>query len=375
MGLYIHVPFCKKKCSYCDFLSFLLPCEDMVADYILGVKKELELSASITGHPKVTSIYMGGGTPSILSLQFLSDIVSAVKHYFPNTYYREITIEANPGTLTRQKLRQILSTGVNRLSFGVQAMDDKLLQKMGRLHTAKETEEAFFLARQEGVNNISIDLMYGLPGQTPEDWRNTLNSVIKLNPEHVSAYGLTLEQNTPWGTLFSQGKLILPDEEECAQMYQLCREILSGAGFVQYEISNFSKPGFECMHNLGYWYRHPYIGVGLGASSFYGDSRYKNLTDFEAYLESVNSGVLPVAEKEKISREQAYSETMFLGLRTAVGINTLEFASVFGITVDEVFYPILRQLESAGVLLREDNWLRLNPDFYAVSNEVFQKFV
>lgn len=373
-GIYIHIPFCKKKCNYCDFLSFLLPCEDRVADYVLGLKKEMELVAPLVKDSEAVSVYFGGGTPSLLSSQNLRDIMSAVEKHFSFSPYMEITLEANPGTLSREKLRDMVSIGINRLSLGVQSLEDRLLCTMGRLHNAREATEAFCLAREEGMGNINIDLIHGLPGQTLRDWENTLRSVIDLGPDHVSAYGLSLGENTAWGRLYSKGALALPCEDECAVMYHMTQEILSRAGYLQYEISNYAKPGFECRHNIGYWHRRHYIGLGLGASSFIEGARYRNYGDLSSYLDALARGKIPFSQKEMISRGGAMSETMFLGLRTSRGVNFREFEWEFGVSVEEA-YPDTVQLEKTGVLMRDGSQLRLNPDFYAVSNEVFVKFV
>ena len=375
LGIYIHIPFCKKKCNYCDFLSFVPPGEDMVAQYVLGLERELELLASLRKYSQVVSVYLGGGTPSLLSSQSLRDIVLSVEKHFSFSPKLEFTLEANPGTLSRENLRTMFSLGINRLSFGVQSMEDKLLYKMGRLHNTEEAVAAFRLSREEGMGNISLDLMHGLPGQSLVDWKNTLTSVLQLGPEHISVYGLSVEENTPWGTQYPPGSPELPGEEECAQMYALSREMLCDAGFRQYEISNYAKPGYECRHNLAYWYREPYLGLGLGASSFIGETRYSNHRDLEAYLYSLEQGRLPVAEAEKISSEAAMSETMFLGLRTAGGVNLPDFVRQFGAGPEEVFFPAVGQLEKAGVLIREGHQLSLNPAYYAVSNEVFVKFI
>lgn len=374
LGIYIHIPFCKKKCNYCDFLSFLLPCQDRVADYILALKKELELAALKLNGYQVASVYIGGGTPSLLSAQNLKDILSAVEKHFTLSLKPEITVEANPGTLSREKLREMAAMGVNRLSLGVQSFDNRLLAAMGRVHSGEEAVEAFCLARQEGFTNINIDLIYGLPGQVLENWEKTLAQAIELAPEHVSAYGLTLEKGTPWGDLFSKGELHPIDEDTWVRMHDLTMEVLPQAGIIQYEISNYSKPGYESLHNLGYWYRRPYIGVGLGASSFLNETRYKNHSLLEDYYRSLRMNKLPLTEEEVISTEEAMSETIFLGMRTVKGVNTLEFKRRFGREIEEAF-PVINHLMEKGIVRVDPPWMSLNPHYYGVSNEVFLKFV
>lgn len=374
LGIYIHIPFCKQKCNYCDFLSFPSSCRGQVADYLLGLKKEIQLAAAGVDRAEAASVYLGGGTPSLLSSQALKEIFSALRENFSLSSETEITIEANPGTLSREKLRAMAALGVNRLSLGVQSLEDAQLSRMGRVHTAEEAREAFRLARQEGFHNINVDLIHGLPGQTPAAWVSTLREAAELAPEHVSAYGLSLEKGTPWGDLNCRGELALPSEGDCARMYGETGEVLSEWGFIQYEISNYAKPGYESKHNLGYWLRRPYLGIGLGASSFINETRYRNCTQLSDYLSFLEINKLPIAEAEKISREEAMSETMFLGLRTARGVNILEFVRQYGLSVEQAF-PAVKQLEQAGVLRREGSRLTLNPDYYGVSNEIFLRFV
>lgn len=374
IGIYIHIPFCKTKCNYCDFLSFLLPGEARVAEYILAVKKELELWAVKLDNPKAVSIYIGGGTPSIIKTEQLANIIRTVKEYYL-AGIREFTLEANPGTLSREKLLDMKAIGVNRLSLGVQAMDDLLLAEMGRLHDRRQAVEAINSAREAGINNIGVDLIYGLPGQTPKDWEETLLRTAALRPEHISAYGLTLAPDTAWGKKHSRGELVLPEENDWAEMYRTCGEILIGEGYGQYEISNFAMAGYECVHNLGYWFRQPYIGIGLGASSFISETRCRNLSRFEDYLEAVFQRKLPVAEEETLDREQAMSETMFLGLRTSRGVDPEMFRREFGVDVDTAFDGQVRHLEKLGILNRQGNRLKLNPEYYPVSNEVFCRFL
>lgn len=373
-GIYIHIPFCVKKCNYCDFLSFLLPCKDRVADYVLGLKREMELAAPGFGGSLAASLYLGGGTPTLLPSQTLKDIFGAVKEHFSFTSHPEVTVEANPGTLSWEKYEEIRTLGVNRLSLGFQSLDDSLLAAMGRVHTAHEARESFYLARAAGFDNINLDLIYGLPGQTREMWQETLTEVAALAPEHVSAYGLSLEEGTHWGDLYRQGRLSLPGEEDWASMHDLTVEILSTAGLKQYEISNYARPGCESVHNLGYWFRRPYIGLGLGAASFINEKRYRNHSSMEEYLHHLALNKFPKADEEMISLEVAMSETMFLGLRTAYGVNLLEFAEKYGRSPQEAF-PSVKPLIRSGVLFVEGTRLKLHPDYYGVSNEVFSRFV
>lgn len=374
VGIYIHIPFCLKKCNYCDFLSFLLPCRDKVADYVLGLKKELGLAGLQLKSAQAATVYLGGGTPSLLSGRFLNEILSAVKESFSLSPSAEVTVEVNPGTVYREKLRDMAAMGVNRLSLGVQSFEDHLLVAMGRIHTAKEAREAFCLARQEGFGNINVDLIYGLPGQTLQDWRHTLYQAAELEPEHVSAYGLSLEKGTVWGDLQRKMALTLPDEETWVRMHSLTKEILAQEGLLQYEISNYAKEGHQSQHNLGYWARRPYLGIGLGASSFIRETRYRNHTKLDAYLNDLDMNRLPIAEKKGISREEAMSETMFLGLRTGKGINALEFERQFGIGLEKAF-PAVPELVKHDVLAIEGPWLKLNPEYHGISNEVFLKFI
>ena len=249
-----------------------------------------------------------------------------------------------------------------------------MLAAMGRVHTAREARQAFYSARQEGFSNINVDLIYGLPGQTLKDWKHTLYQAAELKPEHVSAYGLSLEKGTVWGNLHSNKALSLPDEEAWAEMHSLTKSILAQAGLFQYEISNYAKEGYESRHNLGYWYRRPYLGIGLGASSFINETRYKNHTKLIDYFNDISLNRLPIAQEEAVSREEAMSETMFLGLRSLRGINIISFAQRFGVGVEEAF-PAVSYLVKHHVLEIEGPWLKLNPEYQGVSNEVFLKFI
>lgn len=373
-GIYIHLPFCLKKCNYCDFLSFLLPSQDRVADYVLGLKKEMQLAAPELEGLSAASLYLGGGTPSLLASRNLKDILFAAKNYFSLAPNAEVTVEANPGTLSMVKLREMRDMGVNRLSLGVQSMNNRLLTAMGRVHTAEEARTCYYLGREAGFENINVDLIYGLPGQTKEMWQDTLVNVAALIPEHVSAYGLSLEEGTPWGDLYSQDRLSLPGEDHWAAMHDITGEILTTAGLEQYEISNYARPGCESVHNLGYWHRRPYIGLGLGAASLLNETRYRNHSSLEKYFQDLASNKLPREDEDRLSVEEAMSETMFLGLRTTQGISVGEFAAKYSRLPEEIFPDVIPLIEG-GVLFMEEGRLKLDSHYYAVSNEVFARFV
>lgn len=264
---------------------------------------------------------------------------------------------------------------MNRLSLGVQAMDDALLEAMGRFHRVSEVKEAFSMAREAGISNIGADLIYGLPGQDISRWEETLLRIVDLEPEHISAYGLTLADGTPWGEDFKKGNLILPDQDTLGEMYRICGDILPACGYVQYEISNFARPGFECRHNKRYWRMQPYLGVGLGAASYINNCRFVNIKDFNEYIETLKRGKLPVGGQERPTKRQAMAEFMFLGLRTVEGISVREFYKNFGVSINGVYGDVIDFFKKHGFLKIEGDTVKLDPKAYPVANEIFLKFI
>lgn len=378
LELYIHIPFCIKKCQYCDFLSFTAA-EDQKQAYIRSLVREIE-GYEEGGKQKVITIFFGGGTPSIVKAEEIGEIMKAVREKFTVASDAEITLEANPGTLTPEKLNSYRKSGINRLSIGLQSAQNKELELLGRIHTWEAFRESFSYAREAGFQNINIDLMSALPGQTSETWRNTLESVLQLSPEHISAYSLILEEGTPFYERYGEdvkrreaGKVCryLPSEEEERQMYYDTAYFLRKAGYQRYEISNYAKRGYECRHNTGYWRRRNYLGLGLGASSLMGKERYCNTRDMELYLKGSKGTV----EREKLTKKDEMEEFMFLGLRLCKGISTEDFRHHFGIAYEQVYGVCTEKLIKEGMLERKGEWLSLTSTGMDISNHVMVKFL
>ncbi|MBE7035695.1 MAG: radical SAM family heme chaperone HemW [Ruminococcaceae bacterium] len=368
-GLYIHIPFCLKKCAYCDFVSY----ENRLAEgenYVNALLLEMKAYKGTA----VDTVYIGGGTPTVLPPHLLIRILLGVKENFIILPDAEITVEANPGTCDGayfEKLRQI---GVNRVSLGVQSFVDEELKALGRIHSAKEAKMAVQSAKDAGILNVSLDLMFSIPLQTKESFLYSINEAIGLQPTHISSYSLIVCENTPIEQAVSQGKLLLPDEDEDRDFYALLVETLEEAGYERYEISNFSKPGKEARHNTKYWTREPYIGLGAAAHSFWEGRRFENPSSF--------SGYYAVCRKEKervgeaITEKDAMAEFMFLGLRmTKEGISKQEFLRVFGVLIDEIYGKQLEKLCRLGLLEEENDRIRLTERGIDVSNGVFCEFV
>ena len=378
LEIYIHIPFCVKKCDYCDFLSDRADCKTK-EEYVDALIKEIELSKNILNGYEVDSIFFGGGTPSILESHLFECIMNAVKKYANINENTEITIECNPGTLTREKLEVYKKTGVNRLSIGLQSANDDELKSIGRIHTWQEFLDNYRIARECGFDNINIDLMSALPGQTISSYKETLEKVVALNPEHISAYSLIVEEGTIMYDRVNeaalQGKDILPDEDTEREMYYMTKNILEENGYHRYEISNYSKEGMECRHNVGYWTRQDYLGFGLGASSLYGKERFANTADMKKYLES-SKNPEKIREKEpSLTREDEMAEFMFLGLRMTKGISKADFQRCFGCTIESVYGEVLEKYESMELLLEKDGRIFLSREGIHVSNSIMAEFL
>lgn len=360
LELYIHVPFCVKKCDYCDFLSAPADEETQQA-YFDALAAEIrawgERLRELAYQPEVVSVFIGGGTPSVPDAGQIARVMREVNAHFLLAPDAEISMEANPGTLTGEKLRIYRSCGINRLSLGLQSSDNRELALLGRIHTWEEFLSSFRLAREAGFSNMNVDLMSAIPGQSRESWQKSLRRVAELSPEHISAYSLIIEEGTP----FASRKLALPDEDTEYQMYEDTAEILREYGFAQYEISNYAKPGFACRHNLGYWKRSAYLGLGLGASSFRrmlteeGEEpgvffRYSNTSELSEYLRDSASPERLRREAEVISRREAMEEFLFLGLRMSAGISEEEYERQFGEPITRRYGGFLKKYESSGHL-------------------------
>ena len=366
--LYIHIPFCVRKCAYCDFLS-APGSEEAKASYTEALLREIE--AVKTEKREVSSIFVGGGTPSALSPSLMGDIFEKIHKSFSVAPDAEITIEANPGTLSKEKLFLYRNVGINRLSLGLQSPEAAELKSLGRIHTYEEFLESFSLAREAGFQNINVDLMCALPDQTYEGWVRNLRKVAALHPEHISAYSLIIEEGTP----FAKRKLNLPDEDTEYRMYEDTAGILSEYGYEQYEISNYAKKDLACQHNVGYWTRKEYLGLGLGAASLWGNQRFSNTSDFSLYLNNSGFPEKIRGDRETLSLEAEMSEFMFLGLRMTKGVSKAEFLEGFGVSIESVYGKVLDKYKSVGLLEETEGRIFLTRAGIHVSNGVMAEFL
>jgi len=376
LGLYIHVPFCLKKCLYCDFVSYPYS-ETAVEAYLDALFKEIELYGRILKKKEkdLVSIYIGGGTPTCLPAGRLASVLAKVQKVFRLLPGCEVTVEANPGTVDRHYLLSLRECGVTRLSLGIQAFQDRLLNMLGRVHTAVEADEAACAARDAGFDNLNLDFIFGIPGQTGEDWLETLSKAVSLEPEHISVYGIQLEAGTPLELAVARGELQMCSEELELSMYQAAICYLTGSGYVHYEISNFALPGRESVHNLGYWLNRPYLGLGPAAHSYLRGERFANEHTIEGYAGCLSRGELPVAAREAGTVQTEMAETMFLGLRLIKGIDLEAFYRRFGRRAEDIYRKKIACLKDAGLVEVAGGRLRLTPKGLPVANEVFKEFV
>ena len=369
ISLYIHIPFCVRKCLYCDFPSFS-GMDGMFEDYVRRLCREMGEAAPSFQGIGVKSVFFGGGTPSILPPALMGRIMDKIMSAYDVNSDAEISMEANPGTLDAAKLREYKSMYFNRLSMGLQAWQDRLLERLGRIHRGGEFEDNFLQARDSGFKNINVDLMFSLPGQTMDDWQETLENVIRLDPEHISAYSLIIEEGTPFFDMYEKGQITETDENTDRRMYYLAKEMLSDKGFRQYEISNFAKEGFECRHNITYWRTEEYRGFGLGAHSYVDGTRFHNSADMKEYM--AGGGRLDI---EKLTPEEMQEEFMFMGLRMNEGISREEFLKRFKTDITSVYGQEISELISEGLLTENKGRISLTDRGIDVSNQVFEKFI
>ncbi|ASW43676.1 radical SAM family heme chaperone HemW [Clostridium isatidis] len=370
MSLYIHIPFCKQKCFYCDFPSYA-NIDYLKEDYVDALCKEIE-NKNITYNIK--SIFVGGGTPSYLNSKQLEKLLITINKLNLDENI-EFTMEANPGTLDEEKLIVMKNCGINRISMGLQAVQNSLLKDIGRIHTFNVFEENFKLARKVGFNNINVDLMFGLPSQTVEDWKDSLEKIASLEPEHISAYSLIVEEGTAFYKLYEKNKLILPSEEMERDMYKITKEILNFYGYKQYEISNYAKDGFECYHNKVYWRSKEYIGLGSSSASFIDGKRIKNIENVKKYIEKVNAEEAVTEEIYYNSKEDNIEEFMFMGLRLIEGINMEEFKRRFNINIMDIYKKIIEKNIEKDLLEIKGGYLRLTEKGIELSNYVMSDFI
>lgn len=377
LELYIHIPFCMKKCAYCDFLSGPAD-EKTVIEYVEALKKEIESYKKFAENYEVTTIFFGGGTPSLLSGAQMVELMHTIKDTFLLKKGLEITMEANPGTVTEENLVAYKKAGIHRISFGLQSVKNEELRMLGRIHTFEEFLESYEFARKAGFSNVNVDLISAIPGQTLTSWEETLRTVVDLQPEHISAYSLIVEDGTPFAQLYGEGgekENLLPDEEEERRIYERTEEILKEAGYHRYEISNYAKDGYECRHNLGYWERKEYLGLGLGASSLINETRFHNTEDMENYLKNAENGRMLREDEEVLEMKEQMEEFVFLGLRKMEGIREMDFEKKFEKSIWDCYGENLRRVMGEGLLTKENGYLRLTKKGIDVSNYVFAEIL
>ena len=392
ISFYVHVPFCQTKCPYCDFNTYQ-GIEGLMSPYLDALLSEITAWGRALGHPPVNTIFFGGGTPSYLPDGALGRIIAATSQAFSIREDAEITAEANPGDLTRGRAVSLLAQGLNRVSIGVQSLDNDLLNLLGRRHDADQAIAAFRTVREAGFDNVNLDLIYGLPNQSLSQWQDTLQRLSALEPAHISLYCLTVEEGTPLHRWVERGEVPYPDPDLAADMYQYARELLGSLGYHHYEISNWSRPGLASRHNLAYWRSLPYLGVGPGAHSCLGGYRFWDMDSPRGYIEaaqrwaaatpSPSNGITaawldtvgPVGGYESIDDDLTAAETMFLGLRLLDGLDVAEASRRLGTDLAARYRTPLSDLVELGLLVREDTVYRLHPSAYLIANQVFERFL
>lgn len=377
LELYVHIPFCVRKCAYCDFLSGPAT-DEAIERYVGKLIEEIKAYGQEQRDKMVTTIFFGGGTPSILKGNQMQRIMRAIRETFQVDEDAEISMEANPGTVTKEKLLAYREAGINRISFGLQSTNNEELKLLGRIHTFEEFLESYHMARECGFDNINVDLISAIPKQTLDSWKQSVETVIALKPEHISAYSLIVEDGTPFAAQYgegTEGEDLLPTEEEEREMYHCTEQILKEAGYHRYEISNYAKEGKECRHNLGYWERKNYLGIGLGAASLMDNVRYKNTDCMDIYLESADTLEKIQEEKEQLSVTEQMEEFIFLGLRKMAGISVKEFAETFEKNMESCYGENLNRMKEAGLLVGEKEKLRLTERGIDISNYVFAEIL
>lgn len=373
--LYVHVPFCVEKCHYCAFISNT-PQKNELLEYPELLIRELRTYA--LGPGPLASVYFGGGTPSLLQPQHLAGLLEGIAGHTGIRADAEITLEANPGTVDGISLKAFRHAGINRISLGTQSFDDRFLKCLGRIHTAEQSRQAFRDARKAGFNNVSIDLIHSLPGQSLHQWQSELQHAIDLSPEHISVYGLTVEEGTPFAHIYPADSPDLPDDDLSADMFELADDLLTAAGFEHYEIANYARPEYRSDHNSGYWRRDGYRGLGVAAHSFLREDpgiRFSNPETLEEYRRQVMSGHLERVGEFKLSPGNAMAEYMFLGLRLSEGVNRHTFEREFGRSLDSAYGSETEDLVRLELLVQDENRLALTRRGMLLSNQVFARFL
>ena len=382
LSLYVHFPFCRSKCVYCDFCSFAAN-DTEIKHYIEGLCKEITLAAAQWPDAEIETVYFGGGTPSIVPIKLMQDVLTHLHSCFHMPYGIEFTSEANPGTVTEEWLKVMVAAGMNRLSLGMQAGQDRLLQLLGRIHRFEQVGETLEMACRHGIKNLSVDLMYGLPTQMLQDYLDSIRAAAERGVQHISAYGLKVEEDTRLQTMIQNGELVLPDEDETADMMDQGVALLRELGYQRYEISNFAKPGFESRHNLVYWRQKYYLGLGLNAASMLPSEnaaylRQSNTASLPEYHQLLAENRLPVAEIIPIREEEALFETVMLGLRTTKGVGYAAFEAMHGVKLLDVYGQAIAKLRAGGLLQPIDDadpYLALNDRGLALQNTALMPFM
>ncbi len=374
-GLYVHVPFCMRKCLYCDFNSYAAS-SDQISAYVEALLAEIRLYAGLNEFQNVsfTTLFIGGGTPTLLPVSDLERIIRVASSLSVQPP-EEISIEANPGTVSPDSLQALRRMGINRLSLGVQSFDGRLLQVLGRVHTADEAVAAVDWARRAGFANINLDLMFALPGQSLQQWQATLAAALDLWPEHISCYSLIIEEGTPFGQMYDKGLLPLPGEDLEAEMFEYAVRQLKAAGYEHYEISNFARPGYRCKHNQIYWRCAPYLGLGCGAHSYWGGERRANAAKPAEYRRLALQGRLPIVERQVLTKDEQMDESMMLGLRMLEGVSAKGFRRRFGLQLTDVYGPQIQRLQASGLVHWDSDRLSLTPRGLLLGNQVFAAFL
>ena len=375
LGLYLHFPYCISKCPYCDFNSYQLEEANQIYSYISALYREITAYSQKLKTGNIKTVYLGGGTPTILSGTQIFNILKFCEDKFTIDKNAEITIEANPGTLDGEKLKLLIESGINRLSLGAQSFNDVFLKKLGRIHNAQDIINSYFLARETGFANINIDIMFALPDQNTEDLQDTLKKAVSLKPDHLSLYNLTIKPGTEYYREYKRGKLNLPTEDEEYDMYNWVIDFLEENGFEHYEIANFARPHKKSMHNLIYWQNKPYLGIGAGAYSYIRGYRYMNYENPEKYIKEIMSDKLPIDNGERLSLRKKMIETIILGLRTKDGVGYKKFKKRFGVSLNDIFCRQINKLVNLGLLEKSYVKIKLTRDGIFLANAVFREFV
>lgn len=372
--MYVHIPFCENICPYCDFYSIVAN-DGSINSYVGALNAEMLSRAEYYARYSFDSVYLGGGTPSRLNADHTALVIESIRSNFNIDTDAEVSIECNPSSVDYGKFAEYIQMGINRISLGFQSFDEKCLKTLGRIHSPGTARETFAAAREAGFDNINIDLIYGIPGQLSKQWRSDLLAAVELNPDHISAYNLIIEQNTPFGELYGKGELDLPSEDEQRDMYRSLIEITAKNDFYRYELSNFSKAGKECVHNLKYWRNRPYLGLGPSAVSYDGETRMKNLADLDRYFDLIYSGKSAAESGEKISRENAIEERIMMGLRLSEGLSLEGFKREFGYDLAAVRESQVNLLVRQGFLSIEGDRMKITSDGLFISDEITVKLI